>query len=54
MFVPLTITDFLERAERVYPDRVAIVDEPDQPAPPLPAMTWREVARHSRSMRCWS
>lgn len=50
MFVPLTITDFLERAERVYPDRVAIVDEPDQPAPPLPAMTWREVARHSRSM----
>lgn len=50
MFVPLTISDFLDRAERVYPDRVAIVDEPDQPAPPLPEMTWREVARRSRSM----
>ena len=30
--VPLTVNDFLQRAELVYPDRVAIVDEPDQPA----------------------
>ncbi len=32
MKVPLTVNDFLRRAELVYPDRVAIVDEPDQPA----------------------
>jgi hypothetical protein len=30
--VPLTIVDHLRRAEQVYPDRVAVVDEPDQPA----------------------
>jgi hypothetical protein len=32
MKVALTVNDFLRRAELVYPDRVAIVDEPDQPA----------------------
>lgn len=34
MHVPLTIADHLERAARVYPDRIAFVDEPDQPADP--------------------
>ena len=32
MFYPLTVRDFIDRAETVYPDRVAVVDEPDQPA----------------------
>ena len=32
MKVPLTVNDFLDRAELVYGDRVGIVDEPDQPA----------------------
>ena len=32
MYYPLTVRDFLDRAEHVYPDRVAIVDEPEQPA----------------------
>ena len=32
MKVPLTVNDFIRRAELVYPDRTAIVDEPDQPA----------------------
>ena len=50
MFVPLTINDFLDRAAAVYPDRVAIVDEPDQPAPPLPDLTWRQVADLKRQM----
>jgi len=50
VFVPLTINDFLDRAAAVYPDRVAIVDEPDQPAPPLPELTWRQVADMRRSM----
>ena len=37
MYYPLTVRDFLDRAEHLYPDRVAIVDEPDQPAPSLGA-----------------
>jgi hypothetical protein len=35
MEFPLIVRDFLERAETVYGDRVAIVDEPAQPAPPF-------------------
>ena len=48
MFVPLTITDFLDRAETVYPERTAVVDEPDQPAPPLPPITYAELAARAR------
>ncbi|MGK2875326.1 MAG: AMP-binding protein [Nocardioides sp.] len=29
MQVPLVVTDFLDRAVAVYPDRIAVVDEPD-------------------------
>ena len=32
MKVPLTVNDFIRRAELLYPDRPGIVDEPDQPA----------------------
>jgi acyl-CoA synthetase (AMP-forming)/AMP-acid ligase II len=49
MKVPLTVNDFLDRAEIVYPDRVAIVDEPDQPAAPWLQLTWREVAARARA-----
>ena len=35
MKFPLVVGDFLDRAEHVYPNRVAVVDEPDQPAPSL-------------------
>ena len=31
MIVPLTLGDFLERAELVYGDRKAVVDEPSPP-----------------------
>ena len=31
MKVPLTVSDFLDRAETVYPESLALVDEPDQP-----------------------
>src|SRR3954471_5151977 len=51
MRVPLTTRDFLERAELVYGDRVGVVDEPDQPAPPLGELTYREVARRARAMQ---
>ncbi|MCB0976091.1 MAG: AMP-binding protein [Acidimicrobiales bacterium] len=49
MFVPLTVNDFLRRAEQVYPDRVGFVDEPDQPAPSWGEVTYREVARRARA-----
>jgi acyl-CoA synthetase (AMP-forming)/AMP-acid ligase II len=48
--VPLTINDFLDRALVVYPDRVAIVDEPDQPATPLRQLTYRDLGEHRRAM----
>jgi acyl-CoA synthetase (AMP-forming)/AMP-acid ligase II len=44
MEYPLTISDFLYRAELVYGDRVAVVDEPDQPAPSLGELTYRRLA----------
>ncbi len=49
MFYPLTVRDFLDRAETVYPDRIAVVDEPDQPAPSLGSITYRELATLARA-----
>ena len=49
MRVPLTTRDFLDRAELVYGDRVGVVDEPTQPAPPLGEVTYREMARRGRA-----
>ncbi|GAA4873302.1 AMP-binding protein [Actinomycetospora straminea] len=43
MRVPLTVNDFLYRAEAVNADAVAVVDEPVQPAVPLRTMTYREL-----------
>ena len=50
MKVPLTVNDFLRRAELIYPDRVAIVDEPDQPAESWGTITYAEMARRARAM----
>jgi acyl-CoA synthetase (AMP-forming)/AMP-acid ligase II len=49
VYYPLTVADFLARAEHVYPDRIAVVDEPDQPAPSLGALTYREMAVNARA-----
>jgi acyl-CoA synthetase (AMP-forming)/AMP-acid ligase II len=49
MYYPLTVADFLARAETVYPDRIAVVDEPDQPAPDQGSFTYREMARMARA-----
>ena len=49
MFYPLTVRDFLDRAEHVYPDRVGVVDEPDQPAPSLGELTYRQLAESARA-----
>jgi acyl-CoA synthetase (AMP-forming)/AMP-acid ligase II len=50
MKVALTVNDFLRRAELVYPDRTAIVDEPNQPAESWGSITYREMARRGRAM----
>jgi acyl-CoA synthetase (AMP-forming)/AMP-acid ligase II len=49
MRVPLRVNDFIDRAELIYGDRVAIVDEPDQPAKSWGSLTWREVAAGARA-----
>src|SRR5262245_16322461 len=50
MIVPLTLGDFLERAELVYGDREAMVDEPDPPGGGLGRCTYRQFAEMSRSL----
>jgi acyl-CoA synthetase (AMP-forming)/AMP-acid ligase II len=49
MRVPLTIADHLARAALVYPDRVGVVDEPDQPASPWGELTYGRVAELARA-----
>lgn len=49
MRTPLTIADHLRRAEHVYPDRVAVVDEPDQPATSLGSLTVTAFADLARA-----
>ena len=43
MNVEFNVRDFLDRAEAAYPERIALVDEPDQPArpwSPSPSLGW--------------
>lgn len=49
MEFPLTVRDFLDRAAAVYPERVGVVDEPDQPAASLGTLAYRDVDRLARS-----
>jgi fatty-acyl-CoA synthase len=49
MRVPLTVNDFLERAELVYGERMGLVDEPDQPAAWWGTCSWSDVARRARA-----
>ncbi|UMG92806.1 AMP-binding protein [Nocardioides sp. TF02-7] len=48
MFVPFSVRDFLDRAVRVYGDRVGVVDEPDQPAPGQGELTYRQMGDLAR------
>ena len=50
MKVPLTIRDHLDRARVVYPDRVAFVDEPDQPAPSMGEVTFSRMTELADAM----
>ena len=49
MKVPLTVSDFLDRAELVYGDRVGAVDEPDQPAESWGEITYSRFAELARA-----
>lgn len=49
MKVELTVIDFLRRAEQVYGTRIAIIDEPDQPAQSWGSITYAEMARRARA-----
>ena len=50
MKVPLTINDHLRRAEDLYWQRTAVVDEPDQPAEGWGSYTYGEMADRARAM----
>jgi acyl-CoA synthetase (AMP-forming)/AMP-acid ligase II len=49
MKTPLTVNDFLRRAEQVYPQRIAVVDEPDQPAESWGSITYAQMADRARA-----
>ena len=49
MQTPLSVMDFLDRAELVYGDRVGIVDEPVQPAATWGELSYRRVAELARA-----
>ncbi|MHB8245956.1 MAG: AMP-binding protein [Acidimicrobiales bacterium] len=49
MFVPLTISDFIDRASLVYPDRIAVVDEPGAPGT-LGNLTYRQLASRAEGL----
>jgi acyl-CoA synthetase (AMP-forming)/AMP-acid ligase II len=50
MIVPLTLADFLERAELVYGEREAVVDEPHPPGGGLGRFTYARFGAMSRSL----
>ena len=49
MHVPLTIGDFLQRGATVFPERVAVVDEPGTPGG-LGSITYDDLRRRARGM----
>ncbi len=50
MLVPLTVADFLERAETVHGEREAIIDEPSPPGGGLGRITYQRFAEMARSL----
>lgn len=49
MKVALTVNDFLRRAELVYPKRIGVIDEPDQPAESWGTLTFSQLAQRARA-----
>jgi len=50
VIVPLTTADFLARGARTYPDRIGVVDEPNQPAAPLGAVTFGQMQARAQAV----
>lgn len=50
MRTPMTIVDFLDRAELGFRDSPGVVDEPHQLAPPVPVSTY---GRFAERVRAW-
>ncbi len=50
MQTPLTVMDFLDRAELVYGGRTGLVDEPAQPAESWGEVTYRRLAELARAL----
>ncbi len=48
MFVPFSVTDFIDRAQTVYGERTGVIDEPLQPAASLGDLSYAEVAALAR------
>ena len=48
MFVPFSVSDFIDRAVQVYGERTGLIDEPDQPAAPLGDLTYSELGALAR------
>ncbi|MEU6357311.1 AMP-binding protein [Streptomyces sp. NPDC047072] len=49
MRVPMTIADFLDRAELGFADSPGVIDEPDQPAAPVATSTYGRLAERVRA-----
>ena len=49
MIVQFNVRDFLDRAEAAYPDRVGLIDEPEQPAEPWGPLTFADWPRRARA-----
>jgi fatty-acyl-CoA synthase len=49
MLVPLSVQDFIDRATTVYGSRIGVVDEPDQPAQPMPDATYARLGELARA-----
>ncbi len=49
MHIEFNVRDFLDRAAATYPERVALVDEPDQPAEPWAPLTFAQLSARARA-----
>ena len=49
MRVPLTVADFLARGETAFAQSTAVVDDPDQPAAPVPTSSFQELGSRVRA-----
>jgi fatty-acyl-CoA synthase len=48
VFVPFSVSDFIDRAVQVYAERTGVVDEPDQPAASLGDLTYARLGSLAR------